>query len=169
VFAKTPALGVVTPHTPGGNVNTRTKQDFSVLASHARALDYFRGPLGSQAKEVEEAIDVEISTTLRRRARLKAEGVEGPSSIQKRFYSMSPRSDIVLARDGSNNTELANNWERNQAVASDEVVKLVLVEQSRALEPRSYKHIKQARTKDRSKLWTFIVYRCPALEARRAV
>jgi predicted transcriptional regulator len=55
--------------------NKRTKQDFSVLPSYARILDYIREHPGTQANDVAEATDAEISTTRGRPLRLQAEGV----------------------------------------------------------------------------------------------
>jgi DNA-binding IclR family transcriptional regulator len=55
--------------------DTKTKQDFSVLPSYARVLDYVRAHPGTQANDVAEATDAELSTTRRRLLRLQAEGV----------------------------------------------------------------------------------------------
>jgi DNA-binding IclR family transcriptional regulator len=52
----------------------KTKQDFSVLPSYSRVLDYIKEHPGSQANDVAEATDAEISTTRRRLLRLQAEG-----------------------------------------------------------------------------------------------
>ena len=53
--------------------NTKTKQDFSMLPSYARVIDYVREHPGAQATEVAEATDARISTTRRRLLRLQAE------------------------------------------------------------------------------------------------
>jgi DNA-binding IclR family transcriptional regulator len=53
----------------------KTKQDFSVLTSYSRVLDYIREHPGAQGREIAEATDAEISTTRRRLLRLQAEGV----------------------------------------------------------------------------------------------
>jgi DNA-binding IclR family transcriptional regulator len=53
----------------------KTKQDFSVLPSYSRVLDYIRKHPGAQASDVAEATDAEISTTRRRLLRLQAEGI----------------------------------------------------------------------------------------------
>jgi hypothetical protein len=76
-------------------------------------------------------------------------------------------SDSVLASDESNNIELENNRERKQTVASHEVIKLNLVEKSRAIESCGVGRINCLRANHRSQLWTFIVYRHLALEAWR--
>jgi DNA-binding IclR family transcriptional regulator len=52
----------------------KTKQDFSVLASYSRVLDYVREHPGAQGREIAEATDAELSTTRRRLLRLQAEG-----------------------------------------------------------------------------------------------
>lgn len=74
----------------------------------------------------------------------------------------------MLASDESNNIELENNREHKQTVASGDVIKLVLVEKSHAIELRGVGRMNCVRANSRSQLWTFIVFRRLALGPRRA-
>jgi len=54
--------------------NIKTTQDFSLLPSYSRILDYIRKHPGAQAHAIAEATDAGIHTTRKRLLRLQAEG-----------------------------------------------------------------------------------------------